>query len=141
MKIKLLVGLVVLVVIVGGFFVTLGGEKNETKSPTPVPNQTSNPIQNRPKQPTAKITVVVKTSGFFPASITVNTGTKVIWENKSGTDISVNSDDHPTHKLFKEFNIGHIPNNSNSSVILEKPGKYTYHDHYNANNTGTIIVE
>lgn len=143
MNSKLLIGFAAAVIIVVVGFVVLGGSKNESQppetSPT-VPTQAQSQQQQNQQQVTT-LTITADSSGFSPAILTVKTGTRVNWTNKSGSDISVNSAEHPTHRLFRELNIGHIPNDSNGSVVFDKPGTYTYHDHYNPSHTGTVVVE
>lgn len=141
---KLLIGLVTVVIIVVVGFVVLGGSKNQT--------QTSNITQTVEQQPTTPptqaqatlkdATVTVDSSGFSPATLTIKVGTRVIWTNKSGSDITVNSDEHPTHRLYPELNrVGPIPNASSATLVLDKPGTYKYHDHFNPSHTGTVVVE
>lgn len=140
---KLLIGMVVLVVIIG-IIVLLGEGKKETKPtarPNPIPSEIAHLFPKKPYKPTAKTTIVVNASGISPASITIKTGTEVTWDNKSGADISINSDDHPTHRLFMEVNLGDISINTSKHVLFEKPGTFTYHNHYKPEMTGTIIVE
>ena len=145
MNSKVLIGLVAVVIIVVVGLVALGGSKNQTQTsnttqtveqqPTTEPNQTQN------TQKIQDATVTVDSSGFSPAALTIKAGTRVIWANKSGSDISVNSVEHPTHRLFRELNLGHIPNDSNASLVFDKPGTYKYHNHYSPSQTGTIVVE
>jgi len=145
MNSKLLIGLVAVVIIVVLGLVALGSNKNQTQTsnatqtveqqPTTVPNQTQN------TQKTEDATVTVDSSGFSPTTLTIKAGTRVIWTNKSGSAISVNSDIHPTHKLYPPLNLGEVPNGGNVTLVFDKPGTYKYHDHYNPSQTGTVVVE
>lgn len=143
MNSKILIGIVAIIVIVGAIILMGGGKKSQTQTPANNNNseEPTSSVESQPGQAIKTANVDVTDSGFSPASVKVKQGTTVIWNNKSGGDISINSDDHPTHRLYKELNIGHIPNNISSSVLFEKPGTYTYHDHYNPERKGTIIVE
>lgn len=144
MNSKLLIGLAAVVIIVVVGLVVLGGNKNQTQtSPTnqSVEQPTTPQAQSQQQQQVTTLTITADSSGFSPAILTVKTGTRVIWANKTGGDISVNSAEHPTHRLFPELNLGHIPNDSNGSVVFDKPGTYKYHDHYNPSRTGTVVVE
>lgn len=136
MNSKLLIGIAVIVFVVLGIFV-LGGNTNQSQTPQipAVPTQ----VQNQQQLQTT--TVTVDNSGFSPATIVVKSGERVVWANKTGSDISVNSDEHPTHRLFRELNLGHVPNGSNASLVFDNAGTYTYHDHYNPSRTGTVVVE
>lgn len=84
--------------------------------------------------------VTVTSSGFKPQTITIKTGTRIIWINKSGNTVTVNSDNHPTHLLWPFLNLGSFNNGSSVSVVFEKTGKYTYHNHFNPSQKGTVIV-
>jgi plastocyanin len=140
MNSKLLIGLVAVVIIIVVALVALGGSKNESQ-----PSETSSTVptqaQSQQQQQVTTVTITADSSGFSPAQLTVKTGTRVIWTNKSGSDISVNSAEHPTHRLFRELNLGHVPNDSNASVVFDKPGTYKYHNHYSPSQTGTVVVE
>ena len=135
MNSKVLIGAVVGIVIVLGVAVLVGGGNKETQTP-PI---NSNQVQNQ--QPPQTVTVTVESSGFSPAEVSIKTVTRVNWTNNSGGEISINSDEHPTHRLNPELNLGPIPNGSNASVVFDKAGTYTYHDHYNPSRTGTVVVE
>lgn len=133
MNSKLLLGIGVIILVVAAIL-ALGGNVNKTQAP----QSQSAPQQNEPPQ---TVNVSVESSGFSPATLTVKAGSKVEWVNNSGSDISINSDEHPTHQLYPELNLGHIPNGSSTSLVFNKPGTYTYHDHYNPDRTGTVIME
>lgn len=142
MNSKILIGVIVIGIIVGAVILMAGGKNNQAQTPTN--NNVQEPTsatESQPVEAPETVTVEVTSSGFSPVSVNIKPGERVVWNNKSGGDISINSDDHPTHRLFKELNIGHVPDNSSASVLFEKPGTYTYHDHYNPERTGTIIVE
>ena len=142
MNSKLLIGLAAVVIIVVVGLVALGGSKKQTQTsptsqsveqPTTPPNQAQTTRQDT--------TVTVDSSGFFLATLTIKVGTRVIWTNKSGSAISVNSDIHPTHRLYPPLNLGEVPNGENITLVFDKAGTYKYHDHYNPSHTGTVVVE
>ena len=137
MNSKVLIGIIVLIVIVVGFVVLGGGKKGTQTSET----SPTVPTQAQSQQQVTTVTITADSSGFSPATLTIKTGTRVNWTNRSGTDISVNSAEHPTHRLFRELNIGHVPNDSNASVVFDKPGTYNYHNHYSPSQAGTVVVE
>lgn len=85
--------------------------------------------------------VILGDSGFVPKDIIVKVGTTVIWRNSSGKAATVSSDDHPTHQLYPFLNLGEFPNSSSLQVVFDKAEKYSYHNHYNASQTGTVTVE
>lgn len=144
MNSKLLLVIVALIVAFGAF--TFLGNKNtsptiSTKQPEPTvvkSNETTKPAVTQPNNPV--VTIVLTDSGFVPKDITVKAGTRVIWRNSSGKAASVNSDDHPTHRLYPFLNLGEFPDGSSVQVVFDKAGKYGYHNHYNASETGTITA-
>jgi plastocyanin len=95
------------------------------------------PAKTLPKEQTVSLTK----EGFSPQSVTVNVGDAVRWFNNSGGDATVNSDDYPTNKLYKELNLGVFKSGATLVLILNKPGTYTYHDHFHPTRKGTIIVK
>lgn len=132
---KILLIIVALIVALGAF-ILLGNKKTapaistqSTAQPTVI--KTNNPIT----------TITLSDTGFVPKDIIVKTGTRVIWVNKSGKTATVNSDDHPTHRLYPFLNLGEFENSSSVQVVAEKTGKYSYHNHLNASETGTVTVE
>lgn len=134
---KLILMVVGIVIIVGGAFMLVN---NTGKSqPQATENQaTAVPTQaGKPQQ----LDVTVTSSGYEPGTITVAPGTQIVWTNKSGVDVTVSSDEHPTHLLWPFLNLGRFADGSSVSVIFEKTGKYTYHNHLNSSQKGTVIVE
>ncbi|MCL5970242.1 MAG: cupredoxin domain-containing protein [Patescibacteria group bacterium] len=132
-----LVWLVVAVLVVGGGGALLLSNKSNNQ-----PAQTVNQAQNTtPTQQMEESNVTVTGSGYEPKTITVKQGTKVVWKNTSGGPVTVNSDAHPTHLLWPFLNLGKFEDGSSVSVVFEKPGTYTYHNHLNVSQVGTVIVK
>lgn len=132
---KVLLVIVVLIVAIGAF--TLFG--NNKKSPTSSTKKTTNFTVTEPNNPI--VDIILTDSGFAPREITVKAGTRVIWRNSSGKTATVSSDEHPTHRLYPFLNLGEFADGLAIQVVVEKAGKYSYHNHLNASETGTIIVE
>lgn len=95
-------------------------------TPTAIPNMT---------------TVEVTAQGYSPKTITVKTGARVIWINKTDGAVTVNSANHPTHTVYPPLNLGEFPKGSSVQLVFDKPGTYTYHNHFNPSQTGTVIVK
>lgn len=125
------------VIVVAGAFVLVSNNAGNNQ-PQTTANETATPTQVEQPQQSA---VTVTNAGFEPATITVKPGTQVVWTNKSGADVTVNSDVHPTHLLWPFLNLGKFEDGTNVSVVFEKEGTYTYHNHFNATQTGTVIVK
>lgn len=143
MNSKLLLVIVALIVIFGAF-TFLGNKNTSTPSSTNQSDSTKSKVSTTPTARGANnqvVNVILADSGFVPKDITVKAGTTVVWINKSGKAATVNSDDHPTHQLYPFLNLGELPNSSSLQVVFDKVGKYTYHNHLNASETGTVVVE
>ena len=141
---KLLIGIIIVVVVIGAIAVMSSSKKTQQQPINSNYNSGSEQTQQSGSQPgkeSNKSVIDVTTSGFSPNALTVKAGAMVEWNNKSGSTISINSADHPTHKLYPQLNIGEIANGTATGLIFDKPGTYMYHDHYNPSMTGTIVVE
>lgn len=114
---------------------TQNGSSSQTKSiPTPTFTPTPTPAPGE--------TIMVTIHGFVPENIKVKKGTSINFANFSDNAIDVESDDHPTHKLYPQLNIGTLEaNDTSDSVLYDKPGTYKYHNHLKPEQKGTIIVE
>jgi plastocyanin len=85
--------------------------------------------------------VTYSDSGFSPATVNAKVGQKVVFKNMSSNAVQVNSDPHPVHSLYPELNIGMVAAGSEGSTTFAKAGTYTYHNHLNASQVGTIVVQ
>lgn len=116
--------------------------KNQTQSNTSTSTPKSEISQSVPTQTATQTKeIIVTKSGFEPKTIVIKAGTKVVWTNQSGGPVTVNSAVHPTHLLYPPLNLGQFNDGSTASLVFDKSGKYTYHNHLNPGQTGTIIVE
>jgi plastocyanin len=140
---------ILLIVLAGGFFYIKSKntttpsatqtQATSTPNSTPIVN-TSPPASSEPNA--AKETnVTLTTDGYSPQTLNITVGTKVIWTNKSGEPATVNSDPHPIHTLWPFLNLGKFDDNANVSVIFDKAGTYTYHNHFDSSQKGTVIVK
>lgn len=139
---KILLIIVVLIVALGAF--TFFGNKKttpttSTKQPGSTGSQQATPIAIDANRQITN--VILGDSGFTPKDITVKVGATVIWINKSGKAATVNSANHPTHQLYPFLNLGEFANASSVQVVFDKAGKYSYHNHLNPSETGTVTVE
>lgn len=128
----------VAVLLIGGFFLLSNKANNKTQTNvTASSSPTTSPVTSPSEKVEKKITVTK--NGFEPKELKIKVGTTVVWENKTGETVNVSSDPHPTHNLFPFLNLGSF--DGTISVAFEKVGVYTYHNHLNALQTGTVIVE
>lgn len=82
----------------------------------------------------------VTANGFSPKLVTIAKGSKVIWTNYSGSDVTVNSDNYPTNELYPALNLGMFPNKFSVSLVFTQDGTFHYHDQLHPQWTGTVIV-
>lgn len=124
---------VALIVVIAGLSFLRNNSDNQTQAPGTQTKQASE------EEPIEYITV--SASGFEPASVTVKVGTRVIWNNTSGKTVTVNSDPHPAHTLYPVLQLGEFENGAIVETIFDKVGTFTYHNHFNPNQKGTITVQ
>lgn len=139
-KILIIIGIVVLLVVVT-VVVVFNGKTNTQSTTSTTSNNATNPTITTVNKQQETVSVSVTSSGFEPKELKIKTGTLVTWTNKSGAAATVNSDNHPTHLLWPFLNLGSFDNNSSISVVFEKPGIYTYHNHFNSSQAGKVTVE
>ncbi len=145
---KTLVIIIAVLVLIGAVVFVLGKSGSKSTQPSNVTSQPVTPAQGTGNRGTGgttpKETIVnvnLTSSGFNPKTVTIKTGTRVIWVNKSGGDATVNSDVHPTHQLYPPLNLGQFPDGSSVQLVFDKQGAYKYHNHLNPGQTGTVVVE
>lgn len=131
-----IIGIIVaVVVIVGGLFIL-----NKNSSPS-IP-ATSIPSQTETQPSTAQQDIITLTQdGFSPATFTIKAGVTVTWVNKSGNNAKVSSNPHPIHTNYPPLNLETFPDGEKLSLIFDKPGTYSYHNHLNPSQTGMIVVQ
>ena len=132
---NLILVVVFILIIIGGiylFYPAKPSNKNSVANITPT---------QAIKLPEKSQGIILTKSGFEPSEIKVKAKTLVVWINKSGEPATVNSDNHPTHRLYPFLNLGEFANGSSIQVAFDNPGRYTYHNHLNPEQKGTVIVE
>ncbi len=92
-------------------------------------------------QASKDVVVTVTKDGFSPSTITIKAGTRVIWMNKNAGNVTVNSAVHPTHLVYPKLNLGAFENGSSVQLVFDTVGTYSYHNHFNPSQTGTVIVK
>lgn len=137
---KFLIVIIVVVVIAG--VLVLGTKKNPNQAPTQSGSQSQQTVTApAQEQKQSEVIVTVTSSGFVPQTVTIKAGIKVVWMNKSGGPVTVNSVVHPTHLVYPPLNLGEFGDGSSVQLVFDKPGTYSYHNHLNPSQTGTIVVE
>lgn len=142
-KINKILIIVIAILVLGGAFFMLSNKTNNPAtsivSYTPAPTS-----QAATASPSAKVeegNVTVTADGFNPQTLTIKVGTKVTWTNKSGATANVSSDNHPTHLLYPFLNLGSFADGSSVNVTFDKAGTFTYHNHLNPSQKGTVVAQ
>lgn len=139
MNSKLVLVIVLVVLVLGGLLLFNNSNTNNTNSDNTT-NQNLTPTKTDSVK-TENADVEVTSSGFTPQTISIKAGTTVVWTNKSGGAVTVNSASHPTHLKWPFLNLGKFDDGTSVSVVFEKAGTYKYHNHLDASQIGTVVVE
>jgi plastocyanin len=139
-KTLILLGIVILVIVLGGALLLNRSFKTSTTNTT-TKTQTSTTTQGKTTNQVTTAVVNVTNSGFEPKDLKIKVGAQVVWTNKSGKTVTVNSDNHPTNLLWPFLNLGAFDNGQSVSTTFAKSGKYTYHNHFDPSQTGSVTVE
>lgn len=146
------IAVLILIVVAGGFFYSRNKSATQSQSttqatitPTSQPSNAPSTSPSTNASPSGSVmqqnTVTLTSNGFEPQTLTIKTGEKVTWKNMSGTVATVNSDPHPVHTLWPFLNLGNFQNGETLSVTFDKAGTYTYHNHFEASEKGTVVVK
>lgn len=143
----MILGVVVLVLLGGVFLLKksmTSGQSvtRESVVSSPQPEVTVTPEASASTKPVAsQVEVILDANGFSPATVTIKAGSKVVWTNKSGVGATVNSDPHPQHTDYPSLNLGRFSDGGTLELVFDKAGTYKYHNHLDASQAGTVIVE
>lgn len=160
MKIKFLIGLIIIVIIglyivnKNNIFLTINDpvEQESTKdSESEITNQdndgfpkveTVNGVKVSSNETNSKSIVTYTDTGFNPSSLEIKVGQTVRFMNQSSHGMWVGSGPHPTHTAYPEFDAKkNIPNGEVYEFTFDKIGEWGYHNHKKENATGKIIVK
>lgn len=130
---------IIVLILAGWYFTRPKSTTPEVSQPAPTASQSASASPSAVT--TAKNMVSITANGYAPNSLTIKAGESVTWTNNDSADHTVNSDPHPTHTLYPFLNLGVIKPGDSKSATFEKVGTYTYHDHLNPSNKGTVTVE
>lgn len=138
---KVVILVVVLIIAgVGAYFIVNRDESNDTA--TPVASEPAGSVDEPESGALEMESAVITYDGntFSPSELTVKTGTVVTVKNGSSQTLDFASDDHPTHRINSELNVGEIEPGQ-TATFTAKAGTWGYHDHLNDSATGTLTVE
>ncbi len=88
-----------------------------------------------------EVVITVSSNGFSPRTVTVKAGQTIKIVNNTNDTVDFASDDHPTHTIQSELNVGDIEPGESATFTVESVGTWGYHDHNNDSLLGTIIVK
>ncbi len=104
---------------------------------TTPPTPTAAPTTPLPPQP---VSVAIQNFAFVPPSVTVPTGTMVIWTNQDSAPHTIVSDATPTFSLGAIFMSNQLGMGQTFSYTFNNPGTYLYHCGIHPFMKGTVTV-
>ena len=145
----LLIGVVVVAILAATafFFINSSRKDNSTPSEQNTNDSTttssdSNNQGNTDATPASSgVTITYTNNGFTPSSVKVISGGSVTVKNDSSRTIQFESSPHPAHTDNSELNLGQVGAGQSKAFTVTKRGTWGYHDHLNASEEGTIVVE
>ena len=132
---KVLWGIIVAIVVIGGATGIYLAMQKDAGAPS---NNTSKTTDSTKP---ASATITYSNSGFSPNSVTVKSGDTVAIKNTSSSDLQYDSDPHPVHTDDEELNVGTVAPGQTATFTVTTKGTFGYHNHLNASDTGTIIIQ
>ncbi len=141
---SVIIAVVAVVVIAGGAVLLFGNNDsgntgNDTNTGTNEPAVFEENKEAGPGEVAATLTYTEQ--GFTPTQVTIPAGRALKIVNNSDDAIAPSSDNHPTHTLNPELNFPDIAPGQSASLVLNRTGTWGIHDHYDASNRATVIVE
>ena len=148
---------IIAIVLVGVAVFLYSGDTVQAPTPTSTPTSTPTPTTDETPTPTVSgATVIYSDSGYSPSNIRVNKGDTVVFRNTGTKMMWTASAVHPTHKTYPGSNIAFCGTPQSTGAFdackgyglgeswefkFNEQGTWKYHNHMQANHTGTIIVE
>ena len=158
---NIIIILVVLVLVLGGYFLFQANVASQNQVVPQEQSQTNPPPGDTltvtlPPIVQIKHEVTYTDAGFSPATLTVKEGETVVFKNESSGGMWVGSAMHPSHMVYSGTTLQqHCPDTLNTSFdecksdapgtswsfTFAKKGSFGYHNHVKASTFGKIIVE
>ncbi len=113
-------------------------------TPTPTTSPESSVIASSSPSsiPVAGVTISITDTGFEPSTVTVKAGTPVTFVNNGQALHWPASDPHPTHGGLAGFDAKKgLATGETYTFTFTKVGTWGFHDHLNARNGGSVIVQ
>ena len=133
--------------------VTVPAQTSKPAAQNPVPAPKPTPVQTTQSSLPYNVTVIYDGGRFIPSEITVIQGGTVRFVNVSEEDMWVASDNHPTHDRYpikdedddclgSSFDqCESVEKGGSWSFVFERAGKFGYHNHERAKDTGSVLVQ
>lgn len=137
MKTLWIVIAILVVLMLGWWF--LSSPTSPTPAPAPTPTPTPTPTA---ATPSANVTVQMTSSGFSPSEIKIKAGDTVDFVNKDSKSHWPASAVHPAHQCYPGFDaLRPVQPGETYSYKFAMAKTCKFHDHLNPGTTGTIAVE
>jgi plastocyanin len=152
---KIALGIIIaLIVIGGGYFFFAHKTQAPVQNPAIQEGSTSAALETTNPNAPADVTVTYTDSGYSPKTVTVPVGTTVTFVNNSSHGMWTASAMHPSHTAYDGTTLQqHCATHSSFdecsaagagatySFTFTKAGTFGYHNHVQANDTGTVVVQ
>jgi plastocyanin len=107
----------------------------------PVPTYTSSGELQEKGGGKERTVVMYTDTGYAPKTVTVTKGSIVTFVNESSRGMWTASDPHLTHQLLPGFDEkAQVVKGGTYEYTFEKVGTWTYHNHVNPTDKGTVVV-
>lgn len=143
----LIIGVLAVVVAIGGWIAINKGYSSQssvtdisvkTEEVLPAADSETTQSQETPQS----LEVFYTSESFSPSSLEINAGDTITFINKSNFPMWVASNPHPIHTNLSELdNRKSVANGGTYKFTFEVVGEYSYHNHLNSGDGGTIIVK
>lgn len=118
-----------------------GGESEEQSEDEELTEDADDEDEDTEDEDKEEASVTLSSAGFSPKTITVKAGDTVVWKNDLGKSATVDSAPHPVHTSYPPLNLGGFSDGETLELTFTEAGTYSYHNHLNASQTGSVIVE
>ncbi len=124
---KILIGIVLAIVVVGGLFYLTKSQYQPSQQPA-----MQQPTSQQPQTAVDQNTITIQNFAFNPGTLTVKQGTKVTWTNQ----------DSAAHKIKSDtFNSGSLNQGDKFEFTFSTKGSFDYSCSIHPSMTGKIVVE
>ena len=126
---KIVIGVVLVVVVIGGLYYF---NKKQYQSPSQQQPVNQQPTTQQPQTTAESSTITIQNFSFAPATLTVKQGTKVTWLNKDSVPHKIKSD---------TFNSSDLNQGDKFEFTFDKKGSFDYICGIHPSMLGKIVVD